>query len=275
MMRSQRHLILSILTCIAILMVSLITHPSSFATNVRVTARANVGSSVGFIDDRTYENPIQVFIDFVGGTAANPLRYGNLKITSATSNLGSLEIIDMGQEIPESDSNFQLIDNFSFLLERIANGIRLELEFFNENNPTRIQKLQGSIDFQTIDTDRIVTVNNLSDNFPLTVNHPKLKNLGSFSIKKYTDYSTPEYQLEVVGEGSKVPDFSARFIEGNGNIINPSSFGTATINDIFSRSIGFFLTDESLRNASIEIFLGFNTTTVPFNLSNIPIGNGE
>ena len=270
-MRSRRNLILAISTCIAILIVSLITHPSSFATNVRVTARANVESTSGIIGDRTFENYIQVLIDFTGGTAANPFRYGNIKVTSATSNLGSLEIIDLGSEIAESKSNFKLIDFLNFILERITNGIRLELKFFNENNPTTIQKLQGSIDFQTIDSNKMVIVNNLSGTSPITVNDPKLENLGSFSIVKYTNSFTPEYQLDVVGEGDNVPDFSARLIEGNGNIINLDGFGTATINGIFSRSVSFTVTDESLRNARIEIILGFNTITVPFNLTNIPI----
>ena len=266
-MRSRRNLILAISTCIAILIVSLITHPSSFANNVRVTARANVESSIGFAEGRTIENSIQVLIDFAGKTVANPFRYGNLKITSATSNLGQLEILDAGGEISYSESSFQLTDRFASLVEPIANGVRLTLEFFNENKPTIIQKLQGSIDFQTIDPNQIVTVNNLSGNFPITVNHPKLENLGSFSIIKDTSSSAPRYELEVVGEGNNVPDFSARLIEANGNIINPN----ISIIDRFSRSVGFTVNDGSLSNASIEILIGFNTTTVPFNLSNIPI----
>ena len=272
-MGSKRHFILAILSCITILFVGFSTHPSSFATNVRVTARANVEFLGGVIGDRTFENPIQAFIDFTGGTAANPLRYGNIKITSATSNLGNLEILDWGGEIAESQSQFKPIDSSFLLLEPITNGIRLKLQFFNNNNPTVIQRLQGSIDFQTIDSNKIVSVNNLSGNFPLTVNHPQLNNLGSFSIQKYTNPITPESQLDVIGEGDNVPNFSARLIEGNGNIINSSGTGTATINGSFSRSVSFMVAEESLRNARIEIILGFNTTTVPFNLSNISIGN--
>ncbi len=254
----KRHFILGILSCIAVLMVSLITHPSSFASNVRVTARANVEQSFGVSNDKAYRHPIKVLIDFTGSAAANATRYGKIQVNSATSNLGTLEMLG------RVESSFQFIDSFN-PMERISNGLRLKFRFANDNNPTKIQQLQGTIDFQTTDLNKVVTVNNLSGNFPLPVNHSLLQNLGKFAIK-YT-----EGMLTVVGEGNNLPDFNARFIEGNGNITALDGVGDISIDGNVSRIVGSWVPEESLSNGSVEIILGFNTTTVPFNLSNIPI----
>lgn len=246
---------------------------------LKVEADAHVSASSGFLNGKSYSHPIEVRIDFTGGMASEAYRYGQVKITSATSDTGEpLEILSIGSGLrSDAQSGFVLIDRsakdfFTKQPEHPQDGFRLKVQFFKpEKELTQVGSLVGMVTLQTIDPARTVRVENIGSNLSgpgkVQLKDPKLDAIGKFWLMVHE--SDPE-TLHLIVEGKQLDGVNARIVDAHETLV-PEGISTTTFGEDSTKDFTFSVKNNSLTNARLEIILAYQSIEAPFDVKNIII----
>jgi len=248
------------------------------SADFKVEATAEVLGEFGSLPHgKQYSYPVEAQIDVTGGVASEAIRYGEVKIASATDQSGrSLEILSVHTTgWDDVRSGFEVIDRSAenFITkqpEHPQDGFRVKIKFLKpEWEVTHVGNLSGTLTLQTIDTAQMVTIENIGSRLSgpgkEQIKHPKLDAIGEWWLMILAD---DRERLHVLVDTKQSADIVVRVVDARKNVL-PAQRSESTLGQTVHKDFAFLT--NSVMNARLEIILGVRSIEVPFDLKNIVI----